>query len=396
MPDNAKGPGAPGLWNQNKLSLMEFGQMNVQPADHANKVHPFTRLEAQSEDKAHKVHAQTRFARPDKLDATEPAEVPAESVIEPEATPATAIPETDGAALPGDTDAEKIPGVLRLLEAGHFKGVADVRLRINFFEQLAARASATATTEVQSRTPGFLEAVNAKVDELVSSFALDEESLAAVDWLREEFDAAVQTAVEEFAPREPLHQGALPDAIQTAFAALVDGLRNLLAPTTETPVTEPPDASATVPDLTDIAGEVADGGSASVLTDATVPAETITNMAEAEPEQVSSTPGAIQAVDGIPASEAPPQTEAVDEPSEAVISAPADGEPIDPDTAVETALASLTSLFNDLLSELLQAADMTVYLPDPSEPSGNGVAYDKFLDIYNELRGISSEVNEVI
>jgi hypothetical protein len=188
----------------------------------------------------------------------------------------------------------------------------------------------------------------------------------------------------------------LPDAIQTAFAALVDGLRNLLAPTTETPVPEPPDASVTVPDLTDIAEDVVDGVTAAVLADATVRAETITDMAEAEPEQVPSAPGAIPTVDETPVNEVPPQTEAVDEPSEVVISAPADGEPVDPEAAVETALASLTSLFNDLLADLLQAADMTVYLPDPSEPSGNGVAYDKFLNIYNELRGITSEVNEII
>ncbi len=33
---------------------------------------------------------------------------------------------------------EKIKDVVQLLQEGHFKGVADVRLRINFFEELSS------------------------------------------------------------------------------------------------------------------------------------------------------------------------------------------------------------------------------------------------------------------
>ena len=43
-----------------------------------------------------------------------------------------------------ESDAEK--GVLRNLLAGHFKGVSDVRLRINFFEELAAIEAAEVQT----------------------------------------------------------------------------------------------------------------------------------------------------------------------------------------------------------------------------------------------------------
>lgn len=38
---------------------------------------------------------------------------------------------------PTQDDADETRGVIRLLEAGHFKGVADIRLRINFVEELA-------------------------------------------------------------------------------------------------------------------------------------------------------------------------------------------------------------------------------------------------------------------
>ena len=43
-----------------------------------------------------------------------------------------------------DSSNTRAKGVLRLLEAGHFRGVADVRLRINFFDELSAKATADA------------------------------------------------------------------------------------------------------------------------------------------------------------------------------------------------------------------------------------------------------------
>ena len=54
------------------------------------------------------------------------------------------LPTAGGGEAPGavdETPAEDSPaarksGVVRLLEAGHFKGVADARLRLNFFDQL--------------------------------------------------------------------------------------------------------------------------------------------------------------------------------------------------------------------------------------------------------------------
>jgi PAS domain S-box-containing protein len=58
-------------------------------------------------------------------------------------------------------------GVLRLLEAGHFKGVADVRLRINFFEELSARASAAAAPAVRTEAAGLIDTMNSRIGELV-------------------------------------------------------------------------------------------------------------------------------------------------------------------------------------------------------------------------------------
>ncbi len=60
---------------------------------------------------------------------TEPPLVPDDSVDSPDIKVTTDAPE----------DLPDGKGVLRLLEAGHFRGVADLRLRMNFAEELEGR-----------------------------------------------------------------------------------------------------------------------------------------------------------------------------------------------------------------------------------------------------------------
>ena len=61
-----------------------------------------------------------------------PREIPDKKAIA-ESSPAP--PQVENQAVQDD---EKVKGVIRLLQEGHFKGVADVRLRINFFDELTA------------------------------------------------------------------------------------------------------------------------------------------------------------------------------------------------------------------------------------------------------------------
>ncbi|MBA7626383.1 hypothetical protein ES703_33831 [subsurface metagenome] len=52
---------------------------------------------------------------------------------------------------------------------------------------------------------------------------------------------------------------------------------------------------------------------------------------------------------------------------------------------------NLQSSFSGAMDDLTTAVSAVSMLPPLSEPSGNGVAYDKFLAIYNEMRGIVPE-----
>jgi hypothetical protein len=65
-----------------------------------------------------------------------PAQVAPYSSVEPGMADAYALAERVGASPADEPDPDQERGVVRLLMDGHFKGVADVRLRLNFFEQL--------------------------------------------------------------------------------------------------------------------------------------------------------------------------------------------------------------------------------------------------------------------
>ncbi len=59
-------------------------------------------------------------------------------------------------------------------------------------------------------------------------------------------------------------------------------------------------------------------------------------------------------------------------------------------------LADLISAFSEALASFMQSISTSSQLPELSEPSGNGVAYDKFLALYNEMLGGSTQVDEVV
>jgi hypothetical protein len=53
-------------------------------------------------------------------------------------------------------------------------------------------------------------------------------------------------------------------------------------------------------------------------------------------------------------------------------------------------IEDLTSLFDTAVGELKDTLSNTSALPEISEPNGNGVAFEKFLNIYNDLYGIET------
>ena len=222
--------------------------------------------------------------------------------------------------------AQKQPGVLRLLQEGHFKGVTDVRLRINFHEEL----SAMQTAANQQSTGGAIDELSASIGAAIGALSegqtLTEEQQQALADLQATFGQAVADAQTGYAADG---DGAgLQGDLQTAFDNLLGGLQTLLAP--------PQDGAAAPPEET---GDL-------------LPTEPpIEPLADTEPLVEDGGTGDL----------------AAPSPLDALRDAFA--------TALENVAASLTPVS---------------LLPPLSPPSGNGAAYEKFLAIYNSLQAPAS------
>jgi hypothetical protein len=200
-------------------------------------------------------------------------------------------------------DIEDGKGVLRLLQEGHFKGVSDVRLRINFFQQLTAIEAGKLQAVAEEKVNAVLESVGGVVNSfLEGENELTEEQTAGVSELQETFIQAVSGYTNE-----PVTD------LNNAFEDFVEALRNLFTPPVQTQAED-------------------------------IPTNTESNGVPELPWQIF--------------------------------------------------IEDLQSAFTAATNQLTQAFAEVQILPELSEPNGNGVAYEKFLAIYNELRGLQTHADE--
>jgi len=226
-------------------------------------------------------------------------------------------------------------GVIRLLEEGHFKGVADVRLRINFFDKLTAIEAAQLQAVAEQKVDAVLESVGTIIETLVTESESAVESTAElpaeVAELHQTFTETVNQLKEDFLVAEAPSTAALVEGIQSAFDEFVEYLQAALAPETG--------------DMT---------------------------AQEATPEEGGGETGDVNAA-----------TEQAGQSAE-----PAAGSETEPD--LQGFIAELKAAFEAAMDELANALSAVKVLPELSEPSGNGRAYQKFLAIYNEMRGVDT------
>lgn len=227
-------------------------------------------------------------------------------------------------------------GVLGLLQAGHFKGVADVRLRINLFDELSALKSANLAEAAGVALPDLKETVAAEFSILLESGELDPEQTAAVLAAQETFNTVVDEAMQDVIDSGGTDSQDVFEEIRLAFDVFLEDLAPiitaLMAGPDETPVPE-------------------EG----------------TGVAEA------GAPGAT------PADEAVAIETASDVPEDAVPS------------SLAVFLDNLRAVFEEAILSTETAFEAADPLPALSEPSGNGGAFDKFLAILNELQGSGDE-----
>jgi hypothetical protein len=234
------------------------------------------------------------------------------------------------------SDTHQTKGVISLLQEGHFKGVADVRLRIIFNDELTAIESDQLKTAAEENIEGLLTALAATTAP---------EALTEAPQLQQTFTDAVQQAKNDFLSAEPPSKADLIASLNAAFQAFIEGLWTNFAP-----ATGPAEGLA--------AGQEETGGETE---------DAIESGEEETPAQVGLV-GQEGGESPEPAPETAPATE------------------LDPQ--VTSYIAGLEAAFETAMNELIGAVDGVAVLPELSQPSGNGVAYDKFLAIYNQLRGL--------
>ena len=212
------------------------------------------------------------------------------------------------------------PGVLRLLEDGHFKGVAELQQRIRFHEELSSKTDADAAAAFEAGAEDLLIDIRGEIKTIVRSLALDETPLDA--------------AASDGGSTEPLASSSL---VLTFEASVEEAI-----------------ADATVDGTLDIESATAD----------------------------------IQAAFDT-------MTASLTELYESTLTVDGDTVTATDSTLLDDALASLALVYEEAMAALLASVEESSELEDPTPAPGNGVAFDKFLAIYDSLRyGDSSTIDQ--
>ncbi len=122
---------------------------------------------------------------------------------------------------------ERARGVIRLLQEGHFKGVADVRLRINFAEEIAALQSNANARAAGAGPAPIIEAADAVIEEFLAGNEVDPETVQQLEVARDAFAASLQNIFDSFAGTPNAAAQSLLDSLSAAideFLAAVEAL----------------------------------------------------------------------------------------------------------------------------------------------------------------------------
>lgn len=227
----------------------------------------------------------------------------------------------------GEVSEAKTKGVVRLLQEGHFKGVADVRLRINFHDELTQLSIQSVQVDFGDQVEQFEQGVDEAFATLLSAVEATEEQAVAATDLFDGFKASIAELTSGFVEGGGTDFSSVATQLGSAFDAFVLELEALFAPD---PAVEPEEG------VLPVEGDVV--ALSEVVTTGDIP----------------------EGVDGV----------------EVVLS------------PFEAFRAELGAALGELAEAVEQSAQT---LPELSDPQGNGAAYAKFLEMLEALMGGSGE-----
>ena len=115
----------------------------------------------------------------------------------------------EGTAASGSTRAK---GVLLRLQEGHFKGVADIRLRMNFHEEISAMENEKSALIAQAGIEDISGTIGSKIEESLQFEGQDESVLAGITEAHDNFNASLAGITENISSAN-----SLVDQLKTAF-----------------------------------------------------------------------------------------------------------------------------------------------------------------------------------
>jgi hypothetical protein len=237
---------------------------------------------------------------------------------------------------PASGDEQGSKGVIRLLQAGHFQGVADVRLRINFHDELQQVAAQNAANDFEGASTGLFDELTAKLGALGEEHGLSGQA----EELAGDFSDDINQLLEEAKAEQTPLSTTLSD-INSRFSELLESLQGAFAGLA--PAAVPQEQDATEPELAEL---LEDEG------------------ALASEEQVAAD------LEEAPTEEAGEEIAETEDPGL---------------TAFKAEMQELEAWFTQSLTALHGDVTAAAQLPPLSEPRGNGSAYAKFVEIYRNM-----------
>ncbi len=288
-----------------------------------------------------------------------------------------------GAQTDVPTDVSSSKGVVRNLLAGHYKGVADVRLRINFADELQA---------IEQKS---VQNTLGEYDATLESFGQDVDALLGFgEELTPEQEAAAQ-AVADGNSELLASDGSSTGDILSLIDQLEEDFQTLVELLTPPPSENPPPPENPLPEDPPLAIDPAEGSedaadlaivvntySLEATSDSLTSETTQVNLEIQDVGNLETEPGSevdteetpiVGTVDAL--DEEVPVDEGVDEEADSEL-----------DTFVTSFIETWSSALLDPLDALRSAlGDLQSVSPLSDPPHGNGVAYDRFLAMLDQL-----------
>lgn len=129
------------------------------------------------------------------------------------------------AAESAPSESGKTSGVIRLLQEGHFKGVADVRLRINFNDEIAQLGSQAVGADFAAASEAFFAGLDTKFENLLTAVAATVDQTTSATDLFNTFKTSINDLALAFLNNGGTDFASVASLIQTDFDAFVAELQ---------------------------------------------------------------------------------------------------------------------------------------------------------------------------